>query len=279
MKRQVFLLWTAGWMVFLPAVHAADKASAPAMPTARSVAYSETVLVRDPGFVEWVHKEVGAPVMKGDLILSLDSEKFRYAFEAARIKAESSSAIAVAGAEVRMKRSDLESRKDSQRFQRSGRELVEKAEAELAAAQAKLQLATEIQKLAKLEFKRTGDQLEARFIRSPINGVLVELPKKRGETVSAGNVVAVVADPTILGASFQMMPELAAMFENGERIGLRRAGGKSVEWATIRSVFALPGDSKGTQQMNVVFDDSSALQSAEYQISPIETPEDPKKTP
>jgi multidrug efflux pump subunit AcrA (membrane-fusion protein) len=229
--------------------------------------------------VEWVHIDVGTQVTKGDLILSLDSEKFRYAFEAARIKAESDSSVAVADAEVRMKRADLESKKQLQRYQRSGRELIDKGEAELAGAIAKLQLATEAQKLARLELKRAGDQLEARFIRSPINGVLVDLPKKRGETVAAGNIVAVVADPTALGASFQMTPELAATFENGGRIALRRAGGKGLEWATIRSIFALPGDAKGTQQMNVVFDDPSALQSAEYQIAPQPAENDPSKRP
>ena len=247
-------------------------AEKPALPKARSEAQLETVLAKDPGYVEFVHVELGAPVAKDALVVSLDTDRFRHAHETTRIRAESKGLISTASAELRAKQSQHDTIRDNVRFRRADQAQLDQASAALDVAKAKLQLALEADKLSELEFKRAREQLEARFIRSPIDGVLVELPRKRGDNVTPGMVIVRVSDPSKVGASFQLSPEAAAEFERGGTISVRKVGSDVVEEARIQSIFAIPGDPKGLQQMNLLFNDPASAQSAEYEIVPEPTP-------
>lgn len=254
------------------------KSEKPKPPTARSAAQLDTVLAKDPGYVEFVHVEIGSPVSKGELVVSLDTDRFRHAYETTRIRSESKAQIATASAEVRSKQSQHDTIKENIRFRRANQDQLERSGAELDIAKAKLELAVEADKLSQLEFKRAQEQLEARFIRSPIDGVLVEVPRKRGDVVAPGMVVIRVADPTRVGASFKLTPEAAAEFESGGTIAVRKVGSDVVEEAKIQSIFAIPGDALGTQQMNLIFADPSTAQSAEYELVP-ETNNDAQNPP
>lgn len=274
----------SSFLFLSPELQAADKkTNAPAAPskpkeppkTARSAAQLESVLAKDPGYVEFVHVEIGSAVAKGDLIVSLDTDRFRHSYETTRIRAESKGQIATASAELRSKQSQYDTVKDGVRFRRADESQLAKASAELDIAKAKLQLAVEADKLSELEFKRASEQLNARFIRSPINGVLVEVPRKRGDNVTPGMIIARVSDPSKVGASFQLTPEAAAEFESGGKIAVRKVGSDSVEYARIQSIFAIPGDANGLQQMNLLFDNPQNAHSAEYELVP-ETPESGK---
>lgn len=240
----------------------------PSAPKARSTSDLHSVLAKDAGYVEYVHVEIGSPVAKGELILSLDTDKFRHAYETNRIKSESKSSIAVATAEVKNKQAVYDSTRDAVRYRRADSSQLARAEADLDSSKAKLQIAIENDKLSQLEFDRAREQLDARFIRSPINGVLVDVPRKRGDNVSPGMVVARVTDPTRVGVSYQVTPEVAAAYDPGTRILLRRAGSDELQSAVIKSIFAIPGDDKGTQQMNLEFDDPEAVGSSEYELVP-----------
>ena len=211
-RRCVALSFLCGWIVFTAVVaSAADKKKAPppearpANPTARSETQLDTVLAKDPGYVEFVHVEIGSAVAKDQLLVSLDTDRFRHAYETTRIRSESKGQIATAAAEVRSKQSQHDTVKGNVRFRRANQDQLDRSGAELDIAKAKLELAVEADKLAELEFKRVREQLDARFIRSPIDGVLVEVLRQRGDVVAPGSVVVRVADPS-RGCSIQVKP-------------------------------------------------------------------------
>lgn len=256
----------------LVTAEAADKKPAPSPkptpPTARSETQLETVLAKDPGYVEFVHVEIGSTVAKGQLLVSLDTDRFRHAYETTRIRSDSTAQVATAAAEVRSKQSQHDTIRENVRFRRASEDQLERSGAELDIAKAKLELAVEADKLAKLEFERAREQLEARFIRSPVDGTLVQVLRSRGDKVEPGAVVIRVADPTRVGAAFKLTPEAAADFETGSTIAVRKVGSDVVEEARIQSIFAIPGDAAGTQQMNLLFADPEAAQSAQYELLP-----------
>lgn len=262
----------SGFLAPAAALSAAEKNAPPppkpANPTARSETQLDTVLAKDPGYVEFVHVEVGSAVLKDQLLVSLDTDKFRHTYETARIRSESKAQVATAAAEVRLKQSQHDTVKENVRFRRANQDQLDRSGAELDIARARLELAVEADRLAQLEFERARDQLEARFIRSPVDGVLVEVLRKRGDIVAPGSVVVRVADPSRVGASFKLSPEAAAEFETGSTIAVRKVGSDVIEEARIQSIFAIPGDASGTQQMNLLFADPATAQSAEYELVP-----------
>jgi len=275
-----------GWIVFTAFVAtAADKKQAPppkakpANPTARSETQLDTVLAKDPGYVEFVHVEIGSAVAKDQLLVSLDTDKFRHAYETTRIRSESKAQIATAAADVRSKQSQHDTVKENVRFRRANQDQLDRSAAELDIAKAKLELALEADKLSQLEFKRAREQLDARFIRSPIDGVLVEVLRKRGDIVAPGSVVVRVADPSRVGAAFKLSPEAAAEFETGSTIAVRKVGSDVIEEARVQSIFAIPGDPNGTQQMNLLFEDPASAHSAEYELVPDPSADTQKPAP
>lgn len=103
---------------------------------------------------------------------------------------------------------------------------VERARTEVAMARAGLQMAREEKQLSRLEYEKILARIEEHRIRSPIDGVVLRIFKKRAELVGGIQddplMTIVQLDP--LKAVFHMPPREAAVLKPGDRAVLRPAG-------------------------------------------------------
>jgi RND family efflux transporter MFP subunit len=143
----------------------------------------QNVEIRSPveAIIDSVRVARGDPVTKGQVLVTLQSGAERASYDLARSRASMQGEVKAAEA-----RADLAQKK----YQRA-RDLYERnfvssnardeAEAELRIATEELQRARDNQRLSSHEARRAGELLELRTIRSPFNGVVVEVLLKPGE--------------------------------------------------------------------------------------------------
>jgi len=144
-----------------------------------------------------VGKEVGPPVNgKGPIIGYLHKTKADLAVEEARIQAQGEGAVLKARAQKELaltvvaRNRRLQTRGDKMVSQ----EEVEKAEAELAAADASLIEARDTQRLAKAKLKSAEQAAEEHVIRAPFAGRILEEFKHEGESVRANEPVVQIGN-------------------------------------------------------------------------------------
>ena len=98
---------------------------------------------------------------------------------------------------------------------------LDRAETQLRIAQAALQSVVDERAVRALEYERTKVQLEQRKLRSPIDGIVVEIMKDPGEFVSLSDPVIlrlVQLDPLL--AVFSTPAALGRSLEKGQEVSL-----------------------------------------------------------
>lgn len=147
----------------------------------------QTVEVRSPveGVIETVHLKRGNDVKKGQLIASLFSGPERAALDLARSRAEMEGEIKSAEARQELARKKFERTDELQKKNFISASARDEAEAELRLANEQLRAAKENRRLAELEVKRAQEILSQREIRSPVNGIVVDVILRPGELTSS----------------------------------------------------------------------------------------------
>ncbi len=155
----------------------------------------------ESGLISKVHVEEGDEVRSGDPILSLDTTVLEAQLAIARIQADSTAAIAVATAEVNVAR---ERYGKLSRLQRSGTahstEVIQ-ASAELKKAEGNLQMAKEEKSIAQGRVREIEAQIERRILRSPIDGIILEINRDLAES----------ADSAVPGERAQALAKVARL--------------------------------------------------------------------
>ena len=135
--------------------------------------------------VEAVIEEVkvarGATVTKGQVIVTLQAGPERAALALAEGRAKSLGDVKVSEARVEITRKKYE--RAEQLFKQSfiSANARDEAEADFRLASEELARAKDNQRLAELEAQRAAEVLALRTIRSPVNGVVVEVMRRAGE--------------------------------------------------------------------------------------------------
>lgn len=177
------------------------------------LAYRDEVLLRPEivGRVETVLAAEGDEVEAGDLIIALDQEQYR-----ARVKEQKANVrlqeIAIERQRVLLE--NLERQTERQR-ELYARELIdsntfEAAVNELALARIDLDSREQSLTLAQAALAQAQDNLERTEIRSPIDGVVINLDLQPGEAVITsttnipGSELATIADPSVMLAEVQV---------------------------------------------------------------------------
>jgi RND family efflux transporter MFP subunit len=139
--------------------------------------------IRSPveAVIESVKVRRGEAISKGQVLVTLQSGPEKAAYELAKARAGMQSEIKAAEARV-----ELASRKFNRADDLAKRNFVsnnarDEAEAELRLATEELHRARDNQQLSVHEAKRSGELLAMRTIRSPFNGVVIEVLLKPGE--------------------------------------------------------------------------------------------------
>jgi len=103
---------------------------------------------------------------------------------------------------------------------------VERARTEVAMARAGLLMAREEKQLGRLEYEKILARIEERRIRSPIDGVVVRVYKRRAELVGGtpGDPLLTIVQLDPLKAVFHLPPGDAAGLHAGQAVSLEASG-------------------------------------------------------
>lgn len=143
----------------------------------------QAVEIRSPveAVIERVHVQRGDMVTRGQLLVTLASGPERAQLELAESRAQMQGEIKAA--EARLDIAQKKATRAEDLFKQSfiSTNARDEAQAELQLATEELRRVRETQKLNQLEAKRAAEVVAMRSIRSPLNGVVVEVMLKPGE--------------------------------------------------------------------------------------------------
>jgi RND family efflux transporter MFP subunit len=143
----------------------------------------QAIEIRSPveAMIESVRVKRGDAVTKGQVLVTLESGPERAAFQLAQSRAQAVGEIRAAEARVDITLKKLKRAEELVKQSFISHNARDEAEAEHKLATEELRRAKENQQIAQHEAKRAGEVLAMRTIRSPFNGVVVEVLLKPGE--------------------------------------------------------------------------------------------------
>ena len=143
----------------------------------------QNVEIRSPveAVIESVRVRRGDRVSKGQILVTLESGPERAALALARSRAEAIGEIKAAETRVDITRKKLQRAEELYKKNFMSSNALDEADAEHKLAIEELRRAQENRKIAELEARRAAEVLALRTIRSPFNGVVVEVLLKPGE--------------------------------------------------------------------------------------------------
>jgi RND family efflux transporter MFP subunit len=137
------------------------------------------------GVIESIHVQRGELVKKGTLVATLSSGPERAALDLARSRAGMQGELKSAEARVELTRKKWERADELQKKNFVSANARDEAEAEYRLATEQLRAARENRRLAELDVARAREVLAQRSIKSPVNGVVVDVMLRPGELMSS----------------------------------------------------------------------------------------------
>ena len=137
------------------------------------------------GVLKTMHAEVGDRFKKGDVLVSLDDNMQVLAVEVAQLKSKSLAEAQVAEARVQEAQVELESQRELEKKNSATPRDVRRAQAQLAVAEAELQLAKENQRLAAKQYEMEKERLDLYTLRAPFDGQVLNVATEQGAKAGA----------------------------------------------------------------------------------------------
>lgn len=137
------------------------------------------------GVIETVHVQRGELVKKGTLVATLSSGPEKAALDLARSRASMQGEIKSAEARVELTRKKWERAEELLKKNFVSENARDEAQAEYRLATEQLRAARENRRLAELDVARAKEVLAQRSIKSPVNGVVVDVLLRPGELMSS----------------------------------------------------------------------------------------------
>lgn len=125
----------------------------------------------------------GSQVREGQIVAVMDNRVLKVTLEIAARRAEFDGRLNAALAEQSMRQRRLERLRELRQQGHASPAEIDRAEADAAIADAQVKLSLEERELARLECEHIRAQIEQRRLRSPINGVVVEVFREAGESI------------------------------------------------------------------------------------------------
>ena len=218
------------------------------------------VLVSAPSEPERVTaREVdeGTTVNAGQLLATLDSSVLRTSLAIAKKRATLRGRILAAEAEYKIRGRRLVKLRQLRPQGHATQAEMDRAELDLATAEASLLMAREEQELAELEVARIEAEIERRMIRSPIDGVVSEVHREIGEVTQISDprlVTLVQLNP--LKVKFSISVAQATGLAIGSKIPIEIAEAGTTTNAQIDAIAPVLDATSGTVKVTCVFDNS-----------------------
>jgi HlyD family secretion protein len=170
-----------------------------------TLAYREQVQLRSEviGKVQELRVEEADAVLAGDLIIRLDPEQYRSAMEQQEANVRLTQ-IAIERQQITIENLERQVNRNTELFRNNlvDQETHENLQNQLALAEVDLRSRHEQLSQAQAALAQARDQLARTEIRSPIDGIVIQVSIKVGETVIAGttnipgSTLVVIADPS-----------------------------------------------------------------------------------
>ena len=135
------------------------------------------------GVIDRLAVRRGELVKKGQVLVTLNSRIEKATVELARVRSERDQAIKSKRARLEFARRRLDRNKGLFDQSLISEQVVDEAETDVLLAELELGEFIEERKIAILELERSQEALELRTIRSPFNGVVVDVLVARGESI------------------------------------------------------------------------------------------------
>ncbi|MEM9016261.1 MAG: efflux RND transporter periplasmic adaptor subunit [Verrucomicrobiota bacterium] len=141
----------------------------------------------ETGIIGKIFVKEGQAVRAGTPLLSLDNSVLEAQLEIARVQAESTAAIDVAQADLEVANDRYEKLSRLRSSGTAHASEVTRAEAERKKANGQLSIANEEKRIAQYRVEEIEAQIERRILRSPIDGVVLEVNREVAEISSSGS--------------------------------------------------------------------------------------------
>jgi RND family efflux transporter MFP subunit len=139
----------------------------------------------ETGIIETISVSEGEKVKKGQALLNLNNRVLEAQIAISEVQAESMSAIEVATADLEVARERFQKLSQLKSSGTAHSSEVARAAADLKKAEAQLNIANEEKKIAGFRVEEIKAQLEQRILRSPIDGVIIEINREVAESAMA----------------------------------------------------------------------------------------------
>jgi RND family efflux transporter MFP subunit len=210
----------------------------------------------ETGLVQDVLVKTGDRVQVGMLLAELQSEKFRRQLHIAEAQANTLGRIATARAEVELNERKVAAFREARKNEFTTQMELERALADLEIARGRLQSETEEKLVMELRSEHLRQELIERSVVAPIDGIVTEIHKQRGEFVgpNAPEILRIV-DVTKLRASFYLSEQEVRSLPVSRKVYVQLASGQTVE-AAIENVAPFANAESGLIEINVLVDNS-----------------------
>lgn len=176
----------------------------------------------EPGVLTELRVREGATVKAGELIGRLDTLVLEKTLNMARHRAASEGARRSAAAELALARRTAEQLRQLQLRGNATASEVERAETDLAMAEARAALAREESEQQQLECERIEAQIARRLLTSPVDGVVSEVYREEGEAFQANDPrVVTIVQVDRLRVRLHVPPRVAAGLQEGQPVRVR----------------------------------------------------------
>lgn len=208
---------------------------------------------KEAGIVENVEVKVGDKVTQKQILVRLEHDRQLHAYLVAKARAESHGALMVAEGDVQEKSAVLEEVNTKFRRRQVSGSQVSQAMGQLKTAQGRLEVARMNAKLAELELALAEKMLERRFIRSALDGTVIEISRAPGDRAGEGEIVVTVGDVNWMTAFIPLTKESAAALAQNAGVPIRMAGSSVTRIAQVIGTTPMPHATKGEQLVQISF--------------------------
>lgn len=239
---------------------------------------------QEAGPVEIWHVQIGDSVKADDLVVSLECDRQKNAFEIAKLQEKNMAPIEAARAVVQKMEAKFTEGQGHHRRRRITDEQLKVLESDAQIAKASLKQAMLNKEVAKLNLELVEKLLERRYIRSQINGTVVAITKTPGEQARSGEDIVTVADSSNLAVEVPLSGKALSSLKPGDNFLVQTASG-SQRLAQVASIQSLPQGAADSKLVSLLFanpDPENSDNPEAYQMllpEGIETAPPPPPTP
>lgn len=209
----------------------------------------------EPGLIAELHVREGDRVHAGQPLAILDNDLVRVSLEITKATMDARGRLASATAERDLRATRLEKLQELQQRGHASQEEVDRAQTDLAMAQAAFTAEQERLAIDTLEHKKAETMLERRVLRSPIDGVITRVYKEEREYVPINSpTVMTVVQLNPLRITFSVPTSQALTLAAEQKVPVTFSETGDTASGRIEAISPVTDAESGTVRVKVLLD-------------------------